>query len=185
MASLIIIAVICLALGFATGYGVNSEKTRTVITTQNATTVETVNVTVTPYCCIDPNLSIATPCSAIMNGYPPLQRLLNSVENDPVFIAAEQGHNYLSIINGGCSIGSSGEVVNLQFACTLDTMYTDNCGDAYNFSYFLNVNVPLTDSGYNMSAIQIIPTNVSQTTVTCASRLTTSENNVVTITTNA
>jgi hypothetical protein len=203
-AIIIVVGIICLALGVAAGYGLNSGKTvttslvqtSTLTETQITTAVEKVNVTVTPYCCVDPNLTIATPCGAIAAAnYPPVQRLQDSVETDPDFIAAENGLNYVDITNGpGCSstlnngtvvngtiqgtVNSS--TVNFQFAYTIDRLYTDNCGDVENFTYYLYVNVPLTETGYNMSAIQIIPSNSSEITISCSTTIPT-QNTTVTI----
>ena len=96
------------------------------------------------------------------------------MENDTEFVAAEHGLNY-TIQFSGCgsvySIGGNmpnGTYVYFQAAYTTERAYTNDCGNAGDFTYYLNVAVPLTETGYNMSAIRITPTNSSEITVTCS-----------------
>ena len=193
---IVVVGIICLALGVAAGYGMFSGKTATtsiiqtstMTETQTTTAVEKVNVTVTPYCCIDAKLNNATPCSKIVTpNYPPVQRLQYLIETDPEFIVTENGSNYVTYFNG-CgsvySIGGStpnGTYVYFQSSYAIDRLHTDDCGDVGNFTYYLNVRVPLTERGYNMSAIQITPINSSEITITCSSTSTTTENTTTTI----
>ena len=141
---------------------------------------------------MDANLSISTPCSAIVAvNYPPAERLQYLIETDPDFITAEQGLNYYDTTNGpGCGTTLNGgtvvngtiqgtvtsETLQFIFAYATDNLTTDFCGDVVNFTYYLTVNVPLTETGYNMSAIQIIPSNTSNITISCSLKITTSEN---------
>lgn len=134
------------------------------------------SATKTSNCCTDASLNLSTPCSTILftPNYPPLQRLEQSIETDPSFIAAEDGHNYTA--NGGVSCGFAvnpgsynGTTVDVGFTYTTDNQYTNNCGNVWNIIYYLTVKVPLTEAGYDMSAIQIIPNNSQEITVTCTS----------------
>lgn len=177
----------------------NLTQTSTIKETQTDTAVQTVNVTITPYCCNDRNLTITTPCNltiappvtpctAINSNYPPVQRLQYLIETDPNFIAAENGLNYVS--NGGLGFGfvannAGGRNYTIQFSFLsyTNTSYTDDCGNIETFTYYLNVVVPLTETGYNMSAIQISPSNSSEITVDCTTSIVfTTENVTVTIT---
>ena len=143
-------------------------------TTVTQILVTTSTFTLTPYCCTDSNLSISTPCSTILApNYPPVQRLEYLIETDPDFIAAENGHNYMTYIDG-CgsvySIGGStpnGTYVYFQSSYTTDRLYTNDCGNVRNFTYYINVRVPLTATGYNMSAIHISSLNSSEITISC------------------
>jgi hypothetical protein len=107
------------------------------------------------------------------------------IETDPTFIAAEDGLNYVG--NGGLGCGFAinpgtfnGTTVDFIFTHYADRLYTDNCGSAYNFTYYLTVKVPLTETGYNMSAIQISSRNSSEITATCTSSIITSTENATT-----
>lgn len=138
------------------------------------TITSTTSVTVTPYCCTDSNLSLSTTCSTILTpNYSPVQILQYLVETDPAFIAAEHGLDYttqLAGCGGGFSVGGgpNGTFVYFQSTYTNNSVYTDNCGNVGKFTYYLNVAVPLTETGYNMSAILITPRNSSEITVTCS-----------------
>jgi hypothetical protein len=195
-AVIVIVGIICLALGVAIGYGLNSGKTTTtsvlqssiVTETQTMTTVEKVNVTVTPYCCIDVNINSGIPCSEMVTPDSAIQTLEDRIETDPTYIAAEQGTEYTSLYGMGCGSGFSvggttpnGTILYFQSSYAIDRLYTDDCGDVGNFTYYLNVDVLLTATGYNMSAIQISPINSSEITISCSSTITT-ENTTVTIT---
>ena len=195
-AVIIVIAVICLAVGLVIGYGMYSGKTvttsivqtSTLIETQTTKAVESVNVTVTPYCCTDAKLNNATPCGTILTqNYPPVQRLQYLIETDPNFIAAEQGLNYVA--NGGMGCGDAsdnsiynGTTVDFFFTYTSDRLYTDNCGYVENFTYYLHVLVPLMETGYNMSAIKITSINSSEITVSCTTSYSSTANSTVTVT---
>ena len=197
-ALVIVAGIIGLAIGVAAGFGMYAGKiattnvlqTSTITETQTMISVQKINVTVTPYCCVDANLTILTPCSTIAAAnYPPVQRLQYLIETDPDFIAAEQDQNYVDITNGpGCSTtfnsagGINSSTINFQFAYTIDTLYTNNCGGVENFTYYLYVNVPLTKTGYNMSAIQITPSNSSEITYSCSTSFVSTQNSTVTIT---
>jgi hypothetical protein len=216
-AVILVVGIICLALGVAAGYGMyagktmttsivqtatigatqtmavvesmNVTQTSTITETQTTTAVEKVNVTVTPNCCVDANLNNATPCSTIGTpNYPPVQRLQYLVETEPEFIAAENGSNYVTYYNGCGSIYSiggsipNGTYVYFSSSYAIDRLYTDDCGDVGNFTYYLDVAVPLTETGYNMTAIQISPINSSEITLDCSSTFTTTENTTITIT---
>lgn len=144
---------------------------------------------ITPYCCIGPNLTNSTPFSTIVTpNYPPVQSLQYLIETDPAFIAAENGSNYGTYFDGYGSVYSiggsppNGTYVYFQSAYSIDSLYTDDCGYVENFTYYLNVNMPLTETGYNMSAIQIIPSNISQTTLDCSSSIVTINENATIIT---
>ena len=194
----VIAAIIGLAAGALVGYDLNIGKTlttgilqgTTVTRTQVTIDVERINVTVTPYCCQDANLNAQTPCSTILaTNYIPVQRLQYLIETDPSFIAAEQGQNYQSETNGpgGCGNtfnyagGVNGTILDFYFEYTTDRIYTNNCGAAENFTYYLYVYVHLTEAGYNMSAIQISPTNSSEVTYSCSSTIVSTENTTATI----
>lgn len=133
------------------------------------------SATKTGNCCTDASLNLSTPCSTILTpNYPPLQRLEQSIETDSSFIATEDSHNYTA--NGGIGCGFAinpgsynGTTVDVGFTYTADNQYTNNCGNVWNFTYYLTVKVPLTETGYDMSAIQILPNNSSEITVTCTS----------------
>lgn len=225
-ALVIVVGIVGLVFGVAAGYGIYSGKTATtsivqittirqiqattaiesmnvtqtstLTVTQTTTAVEKMNVTVASYCCIDPNLTISTPCSTIAAAnYPPAERLQYLIETDPNFIAAENGLDYYDTTSGpGCgNTFINGSVVNgtvqgvvksttlyFIFAYVTDKLTMDGCGDIVNFTYYLYVNVPLTETGYNMSAIQITPTNTTEITMSCSSTVTSTENTIVTIT---
>jgi hypothetical protein len=188
---------LALALGVVIGYGIYSEKTATTsiiqisttTETQTMTTVEQSIVTVTPYCCVDAHLYSGTTCNEIVGAiYPSIQILEYRIDTDPSFIAAEQGSDYSLPIVYGCGGGFSNvgtppeETILFQSTFAIDRLYTDNCGDVGDFTYYLYVNVLLTGVGYNMSAIQIMPINSSEITISCSSTLTTTGNTTVTIT---
>ena len=123
-------------------------------------------------CCSDASLDLSTPCSAVTPNSPAVLRLEQRIEADPTFIAAEDGHNYTA--NAGISCGFAinpgqynGTTVSPEFTYTTDKPYTDNCGYTQNFTYYLLVKVPLTETGYDLSAMQIIPNSSSEITVTC------------------
>ena len=87
-------------------------------------------------------------------------------------MAAEDGHNYTA--NGGVGCGFAinpgsynGTTVDPEFTYTSDKPYTDNCGYTGNLTYYLLVRVPLTKTGYDLSAMQIVPNSSSEITVTC------------------
>ena len=215
-ALVIVVGIICLALGLGIGYGtyagktattsifqtstiretqattamrMNLTQTSTITETETTTTIERTNVTVTPYCCTNSNLSISTPCTTVLStNYPPTQRLLYLVETDPDFIQAEGGFNFLA--NGGTSCGFVANnagvrnySVGFGFSYFTDGLYTDDCGNVENFTYYLDVTVPLTETGYNMSAIQISPTNSTEITADCSSTITsmTTQNSTIRI----
>ena len=72
---------------------------------------------------------------------------------------------YFSGCGGGFSVGGTtpnGTRVFFQASYTIGRSYTDDCGNVGNFTYYLNVAVPLTETGYNISAIQITPTNSTE-----------------------
>lgn len=192
-AAIVLVGIICLALGVAVGYGTSSEKivtidvvqTSTITETQTSTTVEKFNVTLTPYCCLDPNVNSGTPCEELTTQDYAIQTLEERIEIDPSFKVAEGGHNYTSTGPPGCGsslVPPTGVSLSFQFKYSIDMSYTDNCGDVGNFTYYLNVNVPLSGTGYNMSAIQIAPINSSEITISCSSAVTTTENTSVVIT---
>ncbi len=183
-----IVVVILIVVAAFGGYAVGATSQRTPIytatitsyslkaSTITATTTasQTISVTVTPYCCTDSNLSISTPCSTILSpNYPPVQRLEYLIETDPDFIAAENGHNYMTYIAGCGSVYSiggntpNGTYVYFQSSYTTDSLYTNDCGNVGNFTYYINVRVPLTATGYNMSAIHISSLNSSEITISC------------------
>ena len=147
-----------------------SNETTSITTTAS----QTITVTVTPYCCTDPNLSLSTPCSTIVTtNYPPVQRLQYLVETNPEFIAAENGHNYTTQFagsGGGFSVGGgpNGTFVYFQSMYAIDSSYTNDCGNVGSFTYYLDVAVPLTETGYNMSAIRISPINSSEISISCS-----------------
>lgn len=195
--SLIIVAgIICLGIGLGAGSVIYSGKitttsilqTSTIIETQTTTAIEKVNVTVPSYCCVDSNLTSSTPCTTIEFGdYPPTQRLEYVIETDPRYIFAEQDHNYSSLYSLSCGSGyvlGSGDFSQVQFqsAYAIDRLYTDGCGQVENFTYFVTVTVPLTETGYNMSAIQISSSNIADTTPDCSSSIVSTVNTTVTIT---
>jgi len=187
VASIAVVVLIVLVAfgGYAVGANSQRKSTYTVTTTSyslkastiTATTTasQTISVTVTPYCCADSNLTISTPCSTILTpNYAPVQRLQYLIETDPDFIAAEHGLNYRTYLDG-CStvysIGGStpdGTYVYFQSSYTTDTLYTNNCDNVGNLTYYLNVRVPLTATGYNMSAIQVTSLNSSEITISCS-----------------
>lgn len=157
---IVVVAIIGLALGVAAVYGMYPGNT----------------VTETSNCCVDLGLNISTPCSTFENpNYAPVQRLKHLIETDPNFIAAEQGLNYKSPYGGwgrGGTFDSSGAVnsttIYFYFPYTTNRLYTDNRGNVGNFTNYITVKVPLTETGYNMSAIQITSSNDSEITVTCS-----------------
>ncbi|HZW55007.1 MAG TPA: hypothetical protein VFF30_01825 [Nitrososphaerales archaeon] len=178
--AIVIVIILAAFLGYAVGATISQQRTSTYIVTTyslKATTItasQTISVTVTAYCCTDSNLSLSTPCSTIVTpDYPPVQRLQYLVDTDPEFIAAEHGLNYTTYFNGCGSVYSiggnvpNGTYVYFQSTYTTDEPYTNDCGNVGNFTYYLNVAVPLTETGYNMSAIRISPTSSSEITVTC------------------
>jgi len=123
-------------------------------------------------CCSDASLNLSTPCTAVTPDSPAVQRLEQRIEADPTFIAAEAGHNYTA--NAGISCGFAinpgsynGTTVDPEFTYTSDRPYTDNCGYTQNLTYYLLVRVPLTETGYDLSAMQIVPNSSSEITVTC------------------
>ena len=61
----------------------------------------------------------------------------------------------------------NGTTVDPEFTYTSDRPYTDNCGYTQNLTYYLLVRVPLTETGYDLSAMQIVPNSSSEITVTC------------------
>jgi len=131
------------------------------------------SATKTGNCCSDASLNLSTPCSAVTPNSPAVQRLEQRIEADPTFLSAEDGHNYTA---GGVGCGFAinpgsynGTTVGPEFTYTSDRPYTDNCGYTQNFTYYLLVKVPLTETGYNLSAMQIVPNNSSGITVTCTS----------------
>ena len=177
LSSAIVVAIILAAFS-GYGVGVSSQGSHTVTTTSYSSKetiiTSTTSVTVTPYCCTDANLSLSTPCSTITTpDYPSVQKLQYLVEIDPAFIAAEHGLDYTTRFagcGGGFSVGggANGTFVYFQSTYTNNSAFTDNCGNIGNFIYNHNVAVPLTETGYNMSAIQITPRNSSEITVTCS-----------------
>ena len=192
LAIALIVGLACLALGAMVGYESNSKtvtsrvvRTSIITQIQTTTTVEKVNVTLTPYCCIDPNVNSGTPCDQMTTQNFAIQTLEDRIEVDPSFIAGEEDNNYMSTGPPSCGTGiipPTGTTLFFQFTYSIDRLYTDNCGDVENFTYYLDVNMPLTESGYNISTIQITPTNSSEITISCSSVLTTSENSTVTLT---
>ncbi len=124
-------------------------------------------------CCTDSSLNLSTSCSTILSqNYQPLQRLELSIETDSSFVAAEDGHNYVA--NGGVGCGFAvnpgsynGTTVDVHFTYTTNNQYADNCGYKENLTYFLTVKVPLTETGYDLSAIQVLPGSSPEITVTC------------------
>jgi hypothetical protein len=128
--------------------------------------------TETGNCCADANLNLSTSCSTVTPNSPAVLRLEQRIEADPTFIAAEDGHNYTANYGVGCGFainpGSyNGTTVDPVFTYTSDRLYTDNCGYTGNFTYYLTVRVPLTETGYDLSAMQIVPNSSSEITVTC------------------
>ena len=126
----------------------------------------------TSNCCADASLNLSTPCSAVTPNSPAVQRLEQRIEADPTFMAAEDGHNFTANAGVGCGFainpGSyNGTTVDPEFTYTSGRPYTDNCGYTQNFTYYLLVKVPLTETGYDLSAMQIVPNSSSQITVTC------------------
>jgi len=122
-------------------------------------------------CCSDASLNLSTPCSAVTPNSPAVQRLEQQIEADPTFVSAEDGHNYTA---GGIGCGFAinpgsynGTTVDPEFTYTSDRPYIDNCGYTQNFTYYLLVRVPLTEAGYDLSAMQIVPNSSSEITVTC------------------
>ena len=122
-------------------------------------------------CCSDASLNLSTPCSAVTPNSPAVLRLEHRIEADPTFIEAEDGRNYTA---GGVGCGFAinpgqynGTTVGPQFTYTTDRPYTDNCGYTQNFTYYLLVKVPSAETGYDLSAMQIIPNSSSEITVTC------------------
>ena len=122
-------------------------------------------------CCTDASINLSTGCGAITPDSPPAQRLQQQIEADPEFIAAEDGRNYTA--NGGFGCGFVGSPANTRldfgFTYTSSEPYTDNCGYTWNLTYYLRVEVPLTESGYSLNAMQISHYDSSDITVTCTS----------------
>jgi len=178
-----------IAIGTATSFGYLSARTtvttiaQTVVTieTQTIITIEQIDTTVTPYCCIDPNITIATSCNVLSEpDFTPIQRMQYLVETNPKFIVAENGLYYVSDGTIGCgkTFDSSGlpniTILNFYFTHTTDNLFTNNCGGVENFTYYLYVTIPLTETGYNMTSMEITPTNSSQVTYSCSMSITSS-----------
>ena len=140
------------------------------------TEIKTINnsATVSPSCCRDANLNMFTPCDILNASYPSIVHLDNLIENDPSFITAEDGNNYVTegILACGTTFNNgqvNGSTVTLYYSYTTNRTYTDNCGDVGNFTYFLDAGVRLTPTGYDMSSLMIAPSNSSEIANSCSS----------------
>jgi len=114
--------------------------------------------------------------------------MLDLIETNPNFTAAENGLNYTNDGSLGCGFAINpgqfnGTTVDFTFTYTTNTIYTDNCGYVGNNTDYLRVKVPLTATGYNMYAIQISSFNYSGIIVTCTSSLLSTDTTIYTTTT--
>jgi hypothetical protein len=146
--------------------------TQTTLFTESKTT--NTSITVSTSCCQDANLTMFTPCDGLNATYPSIVRLNHLIETNPSFIAAESGNTFVNegllACNKAFNNGQvNGSTVTLYYSYATNRTYSDNCGDVGNITYYLDADIRLTPSGYDMSSLTIVPSNSSQITNSCTS----------------
>jgi hypothetical protein len=165
---LVLFAVILIAILLTVGVAVNS-----FLKSGERTTTSLTETGQSSFCCVDPQLTQSTPCSQIQSAnYSGTQRLISSIEASPNFIAAENGSNFVGPGGWGCVFGTPDSIllsVSFDFYYITNRTFIDNCNSTELFTYYLNTNIQLTPSGYNMSSLTIEPSNSSEQTASCSS----------------